>query len=144
MAVHDRAELDREGRVIRRETRASLMSDTKWREVLAALEANPELSVQQCIVKFVGRPEEHSVGWNPGLYPPRPWIDMNPIGPVPLRSIEWMLFPRVAEHRHPDRTIPVRRQPQDIEGVARIMSGLGKLPIEWTDRGLLIRGYLPA
>jgi len=143
MAVHDREELNREGRAVRRETRASFMSDTKWRKVLAALKDHPELGACQCVVKFVGQPEEHSLG-NIGLYSPRPWIDTHAFGPVPLRSIEWMLFPYVAEYRRSDRTIPVTREPQDIDGVAQIMTGLGRLPMEWTDRGLLIRGYLPA
>jgi hypothetical protein len=142
MAVHDRAELEREGRVVRRETRASLMSDTKWRKVLAVLKAHPELGVQQYFVKFVGEAEEREVGWV-GLYPPRPWIDTFAFGPVPLRSIEWMLFPRLAVLRNVDRTIPAKTQPQQVEILAELIAGLGKLPIEWIDRGLLVRGYLP-
>ena len=120
------------------------MSDTKWRKVLAALKAHPELERAQYVVKFVGQPEERSLSGRLGLHPPRPWIDTIEFGPVPLRSIEWLLLPLVAERRTSDRTIPPRRWPQDAEAAWRLLATLGKLPIEWTDRGLLIRRYLPA
>lgn len=94
MAVHGRDELEREGRLIRANMRASLMSDSKWRKLLSALD-RPELKLNQCIIKFVGVLDEKVVNRPSALYPPRPWVDTIEFGPIPLRSIEWMLFPRV-------------------------------------------------
>ncbi len=143
MAIHDRSELDREGRRVSRATRASLMSDTKWRKVFASLEAHPEFRLRQCVYKFIESAEERIGSPVVGHYPPRPWVDTSAFGPIPLRSIEWLLFPRVAEYRI-DRTIPPRCEPQDVDEAWRVLSGLGQLPIEMTERGLLVRGYLPA
>jgi hypothetical protein len=64
------------------------MSDTKWRKVFAAFEAHPELNLPQCIFKFVDHPDECVGNPSAGLYPPRPWVDTNSFGPIPLRSIE--------------------------------------------------------
>ena len=143
MAVHDRAELSWEDRRVRRTTSASLMSDTKWRKVFAAIQAHPELELRQCIYKFVDYAEERVASPGAGLYPPRPWIDTISFGPIPLRAIEWILFPRMAEYRL-DRTTPPRRVPQNTDDAMRILGALGRLPLEMTDLGLLIRGYVPA
>ena len=142
MAIHDREELDREDRLIRANTRASLMSDTKWRKLLVALD-HSELHLRHCIVKFVGDPEEKPLRRPTGLYPPRPWVDTLQFGPIPLRSIEWLLFPRVAEVRDPDRTIPATHLVQDVDGAARIIEALGRYPAELSERGLVIVGHLP-
>ncbi len=142
MAVHDRAELDREGRRVSRATSASLMSDTKWRKVFAAIEARPELELGQCIFKFVETAQERVGNPGAGLYLPRPWVDTNSFGPIPLRSIEWILFPRFAEYRF-DRTTPARHVQQNIDDAMHILSSLGQMPVEMTERGLFVRGYLP-
>ena len=142
IAVHGREELEREDRVIRANTRASLMSDTKWRKLLSALD-RPELGLKQCIIKFVGAPGEKVVNRPSALYPPHPWIDTIEFGPIPLRSIEWMLFPRVAEYRRGNRRVPKQRMEQDVEEAARIVGALGRYPAELSERGLLIAGYLP-
>jgi len=141
-AAHDREELRREDKVVRANTRASLMSDAKWRKLLTALD-RPELELRQCIVKFVGISEEQPISRPTGLYPPHPWVDTFQFGPIPLRSIEWLLFPRVAELKDGDRTIPSRHIAQDVGAAARIVDSLGRYPVELSDRGLLITGYLP-
>ncbi|ESQ82307.1 hypothetical protein AEAC466_18340 [Asticcacaulis sp. AC466] len=117
------------------------MSDTKWRKVFAAIQAHQELELRQCIYKFIESPDER-IG-NPGanLHVPRPWLDTISLGPIPLRSIEWLLFPRVAEHRTSHKT-PVRRVRQDLDLAMRILTGLGQLPLEMTERGLIVRGYI--
>jgi hypothetical protein len=140
--LRDREKLRREGEIVRANSRASLMSDTKWRKLLAALD-RPELELRQCVVKFVGVSGEKVLSRPTGLHPPRPWIDTIEFGPIPLRSIEWLLFPRTAERRNADRTIPSRRVGQDVEAAARIVAALGRYPAELSDRGLLITGYLP-
>lgn len=142
MAEHGPEELRREGRLIEATTRASLMSDTKWRKLLQALDESG-LEIDQCIVKFVGALNEHRTGLPRGLYLPRPWVDTFEFGPVPLRSIEWMLIPRVAEYERGDRTVPKKLVDQDVQGAAQLIAALGIYPTELSDRGLLVRGYLP-
>ncbi|WP_411267529.1 DUF6678 family protein [Asticcacaulis sp. 201] len=141
MAVHDRAELDHVRRRVRSTTIGSLMSDTKWRKVFAAIQAHQELELRQCIIKFIDSPEER-IG-NPGacLHVPRPWVDTTSFGPIPLRSIEWLLFPRIAEYQT-GRTTPAHLVRQDVDGAMRVLTGLGQLPLEMTERGLIIRGYI--
>ena len=135
-------ELTRESRLTRANTRASLMSDTKWRKLLVALnEAN--LNLPRCIVKFVGVPGEKSMKRPRGFSPPRPWIDTIEFGPIPLRSIEWLLFPLLYHLESPDRTIPIKTGAQDVDAAARIAAALGRYPGELSERGLLITGHLP-
>jgi len=143
MSVHDRKELERESRLVRRETRASLMSDTKWRKLLHALEENG-LSDLLYVFKLVDDPTEHVLTLRNALWPPRPWIDGFSWGPSPLRSIEWMLLPSVLEDPPVGRGVWTKRVSQDVEEAARIIASLGQYPVERIDRGLLIRGYLPA
>lgn len=130
--VHDAAELRREERLVRRDTRASLMSDTKWRKVFEVL-TTPDLGVRRCIWKFVGRDSACPDNLSAGLYLSWPWIDTIAFGPIPLRSIEWLWIPR--------RTKSGRRI-QDVDRAERMIAGLGRYPIELNERGLLIRGYL--
>jgi hypothetical protein len=131
MAIHGSDELRREGRLVRRHTRASLMSDTKWRKLFTALDG-AGLALQG-LWKFLGRDDAVSGGMGGGLYPPWPWIDTSSFGPVPFRSIEWLWIPR--------RTAWGRKA-QDVDRAAGIISELGRYPVEVNERGLLIRGYL--
>ncbi|MBW8735569.1 MAG: hypothetical protein JF571_14960 [Asticcacaulis sp.] len=143
MTRHGPEELRREERAVRAHTRASLMSDTKWRKLLAALD-RPGLELGQCVVKFVEAPEERVVAGSFGLHPPRPWVDTLAWGPIAFRSIEWLLFPRVALHDRGHRTFPQRRVEQDVDEAARVVAALGRYPVELSERGLLIVGHLPA
>ena len=143
MSTHDREELEREGRMVRDHTRASLMSDTKWRKLLGALD-RPGMTLDWCVVKFVGRCDERMIRRPTGLYPPRPWIDAFGFGPIPLRSIEWLLLPRQAKLPDFDRTSPAKYVTQDVELAASIVGERGRYPTELSERGLLIRGYLPS
>ena len=143
MAVHGQEELEREGRAIRAHTRASLMSDTKWRRLLAALD-DPALDLRQCVIKFVGDTVERTISKSFGLHLPCAWVDSFAFGPIPLRSIEWLLFPRVALHDRGDPSFPKQRIAQDVDLAADIISGLGRYPLELSERGLLITGHLPA
>ena len=118
MTSHGPEELERAGKRVRANTRASLMSDTKWRKLLEALDEAP-IELSQCVVKFVGRPDEHVIRRSIGLHPPRPWVDTFAFGPISLRSIEWMLFPRTAAYQLGDRTIPKRAVEQDVDAAAQ-------------------------
>jgi hypothetical protein len=143
MTKHDRRGLARENRLIAENTRAGFMSDTKWKKLFYAIDSSG-LDIIQCIVKFVGADEEKTIQRpsRNALHPPNPWIDTPEFGPIPLRSIEWILFPRVATVASIDRTIPGKQYVQDVDAVAGIIAGLGRFPVELTPRGLLITGYL--
>jgi hypothetical protein len=135
---------DRERRRIAHRTRAALMSDTKWRKLIRALD-RPDLQLGHCVIKFIGEPEPR-VTSRPGeasLYPESSWIDAS-LGPIRLRTIEWLMFPRLFEYRPMNnRTLPAKHVNQDIDAAARILAELGDYPIEVTDEGLFVRGYLP-
>ena len=136
-------EIEYDARRVREKTRASLMSDTKWRKLLALLDGSG-LELGQCVIKFVDVDAEKVMRRPKHLYPPRPWIDTAEFGPVSLRSIEWMLFPRVAEFRDRGRTIPATYIAQDVDEAAALIASLGRYPLKLSERGLTITGYLPA
>ncbi len=139
MAEHGRDELKRFGRVIEARARASLMSDTKWRKLISELN-KPERQLLYCIIKYIDSPIESESYFPMGLHPPRPWIEELGWGPTPLRSIEWMLVPRVAIDKrgsgNPQANI------QDIDSIALVLERLGKYPMQISSRGLLITGHL--
>ena len=54
------------------------------------------------------------------------------------------LFRRIAEYGQGNAGVPKKAGTQDVEEAARIVSGLGKYPVELTERGLLILGHLSA
>ena len=141
MSVHDRNELRRVNRRVRANTRASLMSDSKWRKMLVALD-RPGLELRQCVVKFVGGAEPRIMRLPKGLHPPRPWIDTVEFGPIPLRAIEWMWFPAAIELPPTHGALSARRIEQDVEAAFHIVGALGKYPAELSERGLLIVGHL--
>lgn len=124
-----------------RRARASLMSDTKWRKLLSELN-KPERQMKYCIVKFIDVSEEKRVYFPIGLYPPRPWVDTFGFGPIPLRSIEWMLVPRKAKYKRGNPGVPDGEIEQDVEAIMSAIDGLGKYPVQLTDRGLLIMGHV--
>jgi hypothetical protein len=131
VAVHGPEELKREGRLVRGHTRASLMSDTKWRKLFAALDVSG-LKLRG-LWKVVGRDDAVPGDMRGGLHLSWPWIDTIMFGPMPFRAIEWLWIPR--------RTAWGRRL-QEVDQAAEIISGLGRYPIEVNERGLLVRGYL--
>ena len=143
VAVHGPEELRRVGRLVRQRTRASLMSDTKWRKLFAALDG-AELELQQCVFKFIGNAEEKTsrLPSRASLYAPHAYLDSPRWGPFPLREIEWLRIPRVAKFEMPDRTIPARTKPQNVDAAMRVIEALGRYPVELTDEGLCIRGYI--
>lgn len=141
MAIHGREELQRVGRRVRARAHASLMSDTKWRKVLLELNKS-EWQLEYCIVKFIDVTEEKRVYFPIGLYPPRPWVDTFGFGPIPLRSIEWMLIPRIVKYKRGNPGVPDGEIDQDVEAIMSAIDKLGKYPVQLTDRGLLVRGHV--
>ena len=141
MAVHGRVELERVGRVIRDRARASLMSDTKWRKLISALSA-PELQLKQCVVKFIDARDEKVLHLPLLLSAPRPWLDTFEFGPVPLRSIAWMLFPRIVKYERGNGHVPKGEFLQNVDAAAVAVNALGKYPIALSEQGLLITGHV--
>jgi len=134
MTTHGRDELLRDDKIVLRQSRAALMSDTKWRKLIGALD-RPDLRLTQCVWKIIGRDDEVTGHLPKGasLYLSRPWIDTLDFGPMSLRSIEWLLLPSFSEPGH-------RRQ--DIEAAEQIISALGHYPLETEPRGVRVLGYL--
>ncbi|MGL4637113.1 MAG: DUF6678 family protein [Beijerinckiaceae bacterium] len=139
MALHERNELLKIGRIIRRRTLASLMSDTKWRKLFSALESS-ELNLAKCVFKFLESDAEELFTFPIFLYPPRPYVDAN--GPVLLRSIEWMLIPRIVEYEQGNGNVPKGQLVQDVERAKTVLDGIGKFPTQMSERGLLITGHV--
>lgn len=137
---------NKQRRRIRRQFSASLLSDTKWRKLIAALD-RPDLSIGQAVVKLVGDDVEHTILMPKSgtLHPPRPYIDIFEFGPIPLRSIEWLELPAIAEYpRHAPngsgKASPLNAR-QDLRKAKIALQGVGKFVIEETDRGLRIIGH---
>jgi hypothetical protein len=141
MATHGREELHRVGRAIQARAHASLMSDTKWRKLLSILN-EPERRLKYCLVKFIEVSEEKRVYFPIALYPPRPWVDTFGFGPIPLRSIEWMLVPRIAKYKRGNPGVPDGEHEQDVESIKNMIDELGKYPAQISGAGLLIIGHV--
>lgn len=141
MAIHGREELQRVGRAVQARAHASLMSDTKWRKLLSELN-KPERQLKYCIVKFIDVSEEKRVYFPIHLDPPRPWVETFGFGPIPLRSIEWMLVPRIAKYKRGNPGVPDGEIEQDVKSIMNAIDGLGKYPAQVIDRGLLIIGHI--
>ena len=124
----------------------SLMSDTKWRKLFTALD-RPDLEAAQVLIKFVDTERVHTVRLprRANLHSPKAFIDMFEFGPLPLRSIEWIEFPAVAEYPNvsPDGKgrVPSTRVPQNIERIASILADLGQFPMELSRHALRINGH---
>lgn len=121
---------------------ASLMSDTKWRKLLRALQEGG-LGTLHCTVKFVdvALPVEMTLGIG-DLRTPHRYIDSTKYGPITFRSLEWIEVPRTFLHkRYPDD--PGKDVVQDVNAIVSIASALGVYPVEMTPSAVVIRGYAP-
>lgn len=141
MGIHGRDELQRVGRTVQARAHASFMSDTKWRKLLSELNKS-EHQLEYCVIKFIDVSEEKMVYFPIALYPPRPWVDTFSFGPIPLRSIEWMLIPRVAKCKRGNAHVPDGEIEQDIESIACSLKGIGKYQTQISDIGLFIIGHV--
>jgi len=127
---------------------ASLMSDTKWRKLFVALD-RADLNLKQARIKFVDVDEVHTIN-RPLAYAhgkkPWPFIDTAELGPLALRSIEWIEFPAVAELRrrspNGEGRVLSRFEKQNIEQATSILAGLGKFPVESVGHALRILGHV--
>jgi hypothetical protein len=124
-------ERDRIEATIRETCSASLMSDTKWRKMFAAVAAIPSIKTYY-LKSLRGAAEVRGFGAF-GLQAPHEFVDTPSFGPIYLREIEWIEFPRVEQSAH-----------QDIDGLQRALEAAGEFPIEETARGLRIIGHVRA
>lgn len=141
MTTHTRHDLERLSRFSRREFSHAFMSDTKWRKLLAGVD-EAGLRPDRIIVKFVDRSGTTAISW-PGVatqFPPRPWIDCD-LGPVELRSIEWILIPATYQVPAFEPHVPPREVAQDLDAIENFISALGQFPLERSAEGLRIVGY---
>jgi hypothetical protein len=131
-------ELNHDRRAARRNYRASLMSNAKWRVFLEALHG-AELDIRQVAVKFVDVDDEKFMGL------PRPrspaFAFSLEFGPFPFVGIEWLELPRVA--LLPRGNVPPRQHSQDIAAIRRVLEATGKqFPLADSPTGLRIVGHL--
>jgi hypothetical protein len=133
-------ELRRDRRAARRSYSASLMSNSKWRAVFAALESDT-LGLRQIAVKFTDDAEAKAMDL-PWLYAPHAFVDSLAFGPFPLVSIEWIEVPNVAIF--PRRNdISAEQHVQDTNAARSALLALGKqLPLVDTATGLRIVGHV--
>jgi hypothetical protein len=131
-------ERERIGNAIRDTCSASLMSDTKWRKLVRALNTVP--SVDHYFLKTI-RATAEEVGFGfLGLWAPHAYIDTFSFGPLYLREIEWMEFPSFVPIRENGPTPPSGHY-QDLDGLRRALDAIGKFPLEETPRGLRVVGH---
>lgn len=79
----------RMGALARRAFSSALMSDTKWRKLLAALAAM-EPAPGRMLVKFIDVETPRQMAFPPCLQTAHAYMDTIEYGPVELRAIEWM------------------------------------------------------
>ena len=87
----------REDQFILRECASSLMSDTKWRKLIAAISA-PEIYVPSCVVKFINAPKEWGTA-TPHERAIRTVIHRQPFRPLQVQGDR---VARVSSFHHPE------------------------------------------
>jgi hypothetical protein len=130
-------ERERIDATIRETCSASLMSDTKWRKLFAALAAIP--SIKTYYLKSLRKPDEVRGFGSFGLQTPHEFVDTPSYGPIYLREIEWIEFPRVERRAAGSDDLH-----QDIDSLQHALAAAGDFPIEETARGLRIVGHIRA
>ncbi|MDB5551443.1 MAG: hypothetical protein JWL86_1427 [Rhizobium sp.] len=131
-------ELERDRRTVHREYSASLMSSTKWRVLMKAVD---DAGVKQMIVKFIDNDREYTTaGFD--LDVPYQYADVVS-GSRPLISVEWIEFPKVAIFPR-SNNLPADQIPQDLDAIRAVIHATGKrYLLEETDRGFRVIGHVP-
>lgn len=126
---------------MRKHFSTALMSDTKWRKLISALD-EADIGIEEIFVKFVETADIRTIQMprSGSLYPPWPFIDLIEFGPTELCAIEWIEIPEMTKPRI--KGVPASAVKQDIEAARATIAKLGKYPIEDTDGGLKILGYI--
>jgi hypothetical protein len=142
MSVHTRHDLERIGRLARARYSHALMSDTKWRKLFVSVD-EAGLRPQRIAAKFIESEHISQLKW-PGIetmWAPRPWIDTPQLGPIELRSIEWILVPSIFYEKRGSSGVPPREVRQDVEPIRLLLESLGRFPLDVSAEGLRIIGY---
>ncbi|HWU55188.1 MAG TPA: DUF6678 family protein [Rhizomicrobium sp.] len=126
----------------------SQMSNAKWRKMFVMLgRHNANVGLQQAIIKFIDDENEHVIDAPDQQHMRTPWayIDLHQ-GPVAFGAIEWIEYPRMAvfERSTPNGKgrISPREVAQDIDKAEAVLRSLGQYPLQRTERGLRIIGYV--
>lgn len=125
----------------------SQMSNTKWRKMFSMLgRYNANVGLQQAIVKFIDDEVEHVIAApdQDAMCGPWGYIDLHPDGSVALSAIEWIEYPRVAVFERPSGLgkAPSLEVIQDVDKAEAVIRALGQYPLQRTERGLRITGYV--
>ena len=134
----------RERRMVRRDFRASLMSNTKWRKLFLAVE-RLNLALPVCKIKWIDVevPQTLRTPRSRDLYPPRPFVIAHEFGPYALCSIEWLEFPRVATQEGHGRNHDAgTTYIQDVDRAEQALRLVARFPAENTPEGLRIIGHI--
>lgn len=117
------------------------MSDTKWRRLFVALN-EAEIGIDQIVVKFVDAEKTHAIRMPSlgSLHPPYPYIDTIEFGPIELCAIEWIEIPEIPTPSI--EGVPASAVKQDIASARALIVSLGEYPVEDSDSGLKIVGYV--
>src|SRR5262249_20241424 len=110
----------------------------KWRKLVAVVETVP--SIQHYVVKFLRIPDEREGHGFLSIHAPHEFIDTQSFGPIFLREIEWLEFPRLVPSRV--GKTPVESHRQDLAGLREKLAAIGQFPLEETARGLRIVGHV--
>jgi len=134
----------RNRRLMRRDFKASLMSDTKWRKLFFAIE-RLGLRLPLCRVKWIDWPIQRVISTPTcrSFFTPRPFVEAVEFGPYDLCSIEWVEFPRsvAQEGNWMGRTHGTIIE-QDVERAEQALKRVARFPMELTESGLRITGHL--
>ena len=111
----------RERRIMRLEFKASLMSDTKWRKLFAAVE-RLRLGLPVCRIKWIDAevPLDLPTPRERDLHPARPYVD-SVFGPFALCSIEWLEFPRIVMRACDHLDTPLAPVTQDVDRAEQVL-----------------------
>lgn len=131
-------ELERDRRAAARDYSASLMSNAKWRVLLAAV---ADIGVHQIVVKFVDVDNEIRMAV-PLVNAAQAFADSVNFGPFPFVGIEWIEFPAIARFSRADG-VPAKEIEQNISVVRSAIVQTGKqFPLVDTSRGLRVIGHV--
>ena len=117
MTEHDKTKA---ARLARKTFSTALMSDTKWRQLIEALQTS-DVPRRNAEVKLIDVIETKIVSFPPSLGCPDGYMDTIEFGPVELCAIEWVKFGT---------------------DISKVIDSIGKkFPHELIENGSLITGY---
>lgn len=133
-------------KLIQQKFSVSLMSNSKWVKLIAAIVANVDI-VKECLVKPIWEEQEPTRHL---LFDENTYYDFdyyasavesmvsgNPRGWYAYKEIEWLDFPRFITMK--EKVLPVT---QDLEAIELLLSEVGQFQLELTEENLRLYAYL--